>query len=1035
MRIAKILLHSTIGLSMILYLVSPAALFWATRSAQATAGVATTMGYQGRLRNTSTGVAQTGSFAMTFDLYDASSGGTALWTESETVTVTNGYFSATLGDSTALPTGAIIENVLFLSVTVAGETITSRIPIQTTPYAFVSRARDTAATAPTTNLFDGRMYYDTAAGSLNVYSEDEGAWHIVASTLGETIAHTSFAQAGGNDEFVAGMFGVEGNVFTDSSFIAGAMSGSAGTTFGDGVITDQGGDFTITTGAATDDVLVSTGNLKVGNGTPDATLDGEDLYVEGTFEVDGAVRFDSNPSGSSSVLTLTSTSAAGSILDLNVNPTAASTVQAIDIDVTGSTLGIVSGNAIDIAYSSLSHTGIALNIATGTNIVGDAIHLEGTGVRTGNQIDINTDETGSGALINVAVNGIKATGGNVMNVDVADTINSVADILNFTLNDALGAGALVVDVADGARTDAIIDITTATTGSATDAAAIFQINSSGALDTLANVMDINMVGGAASNVLDITTSTAATSGNMIDLNFGAVADTGDGINVALGGTAVAAQALVITATGASTTDGWAMAVDNTGNGLWTGDMINLRTGTADVSGDVFDLTMEAGATDAQAFVVTNAATSDQAGWLMDVDTSAAWTANMVDIDMGAGISTANVLDVTYASVAHSGNAIDLNMGTNVAGDAVNIASAATTGNAIDITSSGIFTNELIDINVGAQAATGDVMNIALGATAVAAQALVVDSAGASSTDGWVLSGDNSGNGIWTGDMINLRSGTGDASGDFVGMVVEALATDVQAITISNAAASDQAGWLLDVDTSAAWTGIAIDADFDTAASTGNFLDVTYATAAHTGNAVDLNMGTNVGGDAVNIASAATTGNAIDITSSGAFTDSLIDIDAAAGDWQGNIFEITTGGTASDGDVFNTNLEALDVAVQYEVVSNAAATTANGWLMDLDTSAAWTGIAIDADFDTAASTGNFLDVTYATAAHTGNAIDLNMGTNVGGDAVNIAQTNPTTGNAIQIDTTLTDATAGVIDVNITTDTDAVEGLNIAFTSAD
>ena len=129
---------------MILYLVSPAALFWATRSAQATAGVATTMGYQGRLRNTSTGVAQTGSFAMTFDLYDASSGGTALWTESETVTVTNGYFSVTLGDSTALPTGAIIENVLFLSVTVAGETITSRIPIQTTPYAFVSRALETA---------------------------------------------------------------------------------------------------------------------------------------------------------------------------------------------------------------------------------------------------------------------------------------------------------------------------------------------------------------------------------------------------------------------------------------------------------------------------------------------------------------------------------------------------------------------------------------------------------------------------------------------------------------------------------------------------------------------------------------------------------------------------------------------------------------------------------------------------------------------------------------------------------------------------
>ena len=37
---------------------------------------------------------------------------------------------------------------------------------------------------------------------------------------------------------------------------------------------------------------VTVGNLKVGNGTPSLTLGGEDAYVEGTFEVDGAVRLD-----------------------------------------------------------------------------------------------------------------------------------------------------------------------------------------------------------------------------------------------------------------------------------------------------------------------------------------------------------------------------------------------------------------------------------------------------------------------------------------------------------------------------------------------------------------------------------------------------------------------------------------------------------------------------------------------------------------------------------------------------------------------
>lgn len=48
---------------------------------------------------------------------------------------------------------------------------------------------------------------------------------------------------------------------------------------------------TLTT-SASNLVNVLTGNLKVGDGTPTVTLDGEDAYVEGTLEVDGAARFD-----------------------------------------------------------------------------------------------------------------------------------------------------------------------------------------------------------------------------------------------------------------------------------------------------------------------------------------------------------------------------------------------------------------------------------------------------------------------------------------------------------------------------------------------------------------------------------------------------------------------------------------------------------------------------------------------------------------------------------------------------------------------
>ncbi|GAK48861.1 hypothetical protein U14_00072 [Candidatus Moduliflexus flocculans] len=54
------------------------------------------MNYQGVLRNVS-GQLVTGSVQMTFTLYDAATGGNAVWTETRTVTVTSGNYSVDLG--------------------------------------------------------------------------------------------------------------------------------------------------------------------------------------------------------------------------------------------------------------------------------------------------------------------------------------------------------------------------------------------------------------------------------------------------------------------------------------------------------------------------------------------------------------------------------------------------------------------------------------------------------------------------------------------------------------------------------------------------------------------------------------------------------------------------------------------------------------------------------------------------------------------------------------------------------------------------
>lgn len=80
------------------------------------------------------------------------------------------------------------------------------------------------------------------------------------------------------------------NLSTDGTLTVNGNSAIGNAT--SDTLTVQGAT-TLTT-AATDTVNVLTGNLKVGNGTQDVSLNGEDAYVEGTLEVDDASRFDGN---------------------------------------------------------------------------------------------------------------------------------------------------------------------------------------------------------------------------------------------------------------------------------------------------------------------------------------------------------------------------------------------------------------------------------------------------------------------------------------------------------------------------------------------------------------------------------------------------------------------------------------------------------------------------------------------------------------------------------------------------------------------
>ena len=126
---------------------------------------ATTVNYQGRLADSS-GNPLSGSYGMTFALYDASIGGNLVWgPESHAaVPVSDGLFSVGLGSQTdgGIPT-SVWGGDRYLEITVGGETLSPRELIRSVPVAGM------ALTVPdgsivTEKLADGAVTADKASG-------------------------------------------------------------------------------------------------------------------------------------------------------------------------------------------------------------------------------------------------------------------------------------------------------------------------------------------------------------------------------------------------------------------------------------------------------------------------------------------------------------------------------------------------------------------------------------------------------------------------------------------------------------------------------------------------------------------------------------------------------------------------------------------------------------------------------------------------------------------------------------------------------
>jgi hypothetical protein len=146
-------------------------------------GVPLRLNYQGYLAVASDTLPYTGMVDMTFSLFAASSGGSALWTEAQNgVAITKGFFNVQLGSVTPLSPSLFDGSARYLEFTANAQTFAPRKPLSSVGYAIKAQRADTAAYAagavPVAHSHIGETW-TKASGSIGLYTS------LTGSTSGE----------------------------------------------------------------------------------------------------------------------------------------------------------------------------------------------------------------------------------------------------------------------------------------------------------------------------------------------------------------------------------------------------------------------------------------------------------------------------------------------------------------------------------------------------------------------------------------------------------------------------------------------------------------------------------------------------------------------------------------------------------------------------------------------------------------------------------------------------------------------------------
>ncbi len=204
------------------------------------------LGYQGRLLKAD-GTPESGSTTLVFKLFD---GSTEVWSETQTVALTDGYYAIELGDVAALPANIFNGHELALELTANGAALSPRQRVTSVPYAMACTNLTGGTVNASSVTVGGSSGVSLSSSGITVNGtaivDGSGAFQISQASAGSSgllsssdwSAFNNKAPASGSGSYIQNQsagpqanasFAISGTGAANSGLVASSRPATAGT--------------------------------------------------------------------------------------------------------------------------------------------------------------------------------------------------------------------------------------------------------------------------------------------------------------------------------------------------------------------------------------------------------------------------------------------------------------------------------------------------------------------------------------------------------------------------------------------------------------------------------------------------------------------------------------------------------------------------------------------------------------------------------------------------------------------------------------